>query len=319
MNSIPPVSTDFVIRPRPRPRGARARASQWFLRLVFAATTLGAALAGLRTPAGPVSSARAAEVGAVQVAAAQRPRVAQPTVTVGSATAAADSKGGATCPAGMVEVEGEYCPAVAHRCVKWISEKRDRCAKYEATNRCFGEPVVKRFCMDRFEYPNQAGVRPEVGMTWEQAQAKCEADGKRLCTSSEWTTACEGPERTPYPNGYERGACNVDQPYIMPNDQAFRNPATRAQEIERLSQSEPAGARDECVSHYGAYDLTGNVDEWVVNENGSPDSRPYQSGLKGGYWGPVRNRCRPMTVDHNAWHAGYQIGFRCCADLPASE
>ena len=35
--------------------------------------------------------------------------------------------------------------------------------------------------------------------------------------------------------------------------------------------------------------------------------------LKGGYWGPVRNRCRPMTVDHNEWHSGYQIGFRCCA------
>ena len=41
------------------------------------------------------------------------------------------------------------------------------------------------------------------------------------------------------------------------------------------------------------------------------------SGLKGGYWGPVRDRCRPMTTDHNQWHTGYQIGFRCCADIPA--
>ena len=36
-------------------------------------------------------------------------------------------------------------------------------------------------------------------------------------------------------------------------------------------------------------------------------------GDYGGLWGPVRNRCRPMTVDHNEWHSGYQIGFRCCA------
>ena len=36
-----------------------------------------------------------------------------------------------------------------------------------------------------------------------------------------------------------------------------------------------------------------------------------------GYWGPVRNRCRPMTTDHNMWHSGYQIGFRCCAGAAA--
>jgi sulfatase modifying factor 1 len=222
------------------------------------------------------------------------------------------------CPDEMVKVQGEYCPSVLHRCVRWINQKGDRCAEYERTSRCFGKPVPKRFCIDRFEYPNQLGASPEVGMTWEDAKAKCASLGKRLCTSSEWTLACEGPHRYPYPAGFDRGACNYDRPYIMPNDAAFRNPATRPQEIQRLSQSEPSGTRGECVSHYGAYDMTGNVDEWVVNEQGSPVDRPYESGLKGGYWGPVRNRCRPMTVDHNAWHAGYQIGFRCCADLPES-
>jgi hypothetical protein len=60
--------------------------------------------------------------------------------------------------------------------------------------------------------------------------------------------------------------------------------------------------------------MTGNVDEWVLNEAGSENGPEYQSGLKGGYWGPVRNRCRPATTDHNRWHHGYQIGFRCCAD-----
>jgi len=224
----------------------------------------------------------------------------------------------ASCPAGMVEVQGEYCPSVLHRCVRWINENSDRCAEYERTSRCFGNPTPKHFCIDRFEYPNQLGALPEVGMTWEDAKAKCASLGKRLCTSTEWTLACEGPNRYPYPEGYDRGACNYDRPYIMPDDAAFRNPATRPQEIQRLSQSEPSGTRGECVSHYGAYDMTGNVDEWVVNEQGSPVDRPYESGLKGGYWGPVRNRCRPMTVDHNAWHAGYQIGFRCCADLPVS-
>jgi hypothetical protein len=41
---------------------------------------------------------------------------------------------------------------------------------------------------------------------------------------------------------------------------------------------------------------------------------PYKSGLKGGYWGPVRDRCRPMTTAHYENFVFYQIGFRCCAD-----
>lgn len=56
--------------------------------------------------------------------------------------------------------------------------------------------------------------------------------------------------------------------------------------------------------------MTGNVDEWVVNESG----RPFKSGLKGGYWGPVRDRCRPMTTAHGEEFSFYQIGFRCCSD-----
>jgi formylglycine-generating enzyme len=64
--------------------------------------------------------------------------------------------------------------------------------------------------------------------------------------------------------------------------------------------------------------MTGNVDEWVVNEKhfGPPPAdgseRPFISGLKGGYWGPVRNRCRATTTFHNEWFRYYQVGFRCC-------
>jgi hypothetical protein len=52
-----------------------------------------------------------------------------------------------------------------------------------------------------------------------------------------------------------------------------------------------------------------------VNESGAP----YQSGLKGGYWGPVRTRCRPMTTVHYEAFAFYQIGFRCCKDATRTE
>jgi formylglycine-generating enzyme required for sulfatase activity len=62
---------------------------------------------------------------------------------------------------------------------------------------------------------------------------------------------------------------------------------------------------------FGVYDLIGNVDEWTRS---AVRGRP--SILKGGYWGPVRTRCRPTTRAHGESHAFYQQGFRCCADAP---
>ncbi len=220
------------------------------------------------------------------------------------------------CSSDMLEVLGDYCPAPEQICEEFISEKRDRCERFRQTVRCIGKPISKHFCVDRFEYPNEAGRRPTVAVTWDEARDLCANEGKRLCGAEEWTLACEGPQLKPYPFGYTRDAtaCNIDKPYLMPDNFAYDDPRTRADEIARVNQSEPSGSRQRCQSDYGVFDMTGNVDEWVVNEHGSVQGPEFQSGLKGGYWGPVRNRCRPMTMDHNHWHHGYQIGFRCCRD-----
>jgi formylglycine-generating enzyme len=227
-----------------------------------------------------------------------------------------------SCPENMAEVQGMYCPEVVHTCIKWVGRNGamlDRCAEYRARPRCKGTSVSKHFCIDRFEYPNRAGDKPVVAVTFDEAKRACRREGKRLCESQEWTLACEGPERLPYPTGFSRQkeTCNLDKPYIQPNEFRFRNVSTRDTEVARLDQSEPAGTRDGCVSSYGVRDMVGNVDEWVVNEYGSETRAPYRSGLKGGYWGQVRNRCRPMTTAHGHGHLGYQVGFRCCADAKA--
>jgi sulfatase modifying factor 1 len=227
----------------------------------------------------------------------------------------------AVCPLDMVEVSGQWCPWVEQFCIRQVDPRHpehDRCAEFAPIGRCLGTPVPKHFCVDRFEWPNQPGVKPIVAVDWVGAREQCLSAGKRLCTDSEWTLACEGQERLPYPYGYARNteACNIDKPYIIPDDAKWNDPQTRSAEIARLDQRDPSGARDSCVSPYGVFDMTGNVDEWVVNETGREDDKPYVSGLKGGYWGPVRDRCRPMTTDHNQWYRYYQIGFRCCADAP---
>ena len=173
--------------------------------------------------------------------------------------------------------------------------------------------VKKRYCIDKYEWPNQQGVRPEVMNRFHQAQVKCAAAGKRMCTESEWTFACEGDEAKPYPNGYVRDheACLNDKPWKQFNAASYtpRNGAKAKDELDRLWQGLPSGARPLCRSAFGVYDMTGNVDEWT--RSSVPGERP--SVLKGGYWGPVRTRCRPATKAHGEDHVFYQQGFRCCS------
>jgi len=224
----------------------------------------------------------------------------------------------AACPPDMVEVEGEYCPFVEQRCARWLDPATKlQCAEFEKlpySGRCFMKTEHKKFCIDRYEYPNKPGVLPVYMASWVEAKATCESQGKRLCDDTEWTLACEGNERQPYPSGdgYTRSAaaCNIDQPYIWPHPEKVYDPRTSAEELARLDQREPSGSRSSCVSPFGVHDMTGNVDEWVVNV--SQHGEPHKSGLKGGYWGPVRTRCRPMTTAHEESFRYYQIGFRCC-------
>jgi sulfatase modifying factor 1 len=217
------------------------------------------------------------------------------------------------CPSGMVEVQGQFCPFVEQKCLRWLDpETRMRCAEFAPTGDCPVRATRKHFCVDQYEFPNTPGVKPTVMVTWNQARDACSAEGKRLCGEQEWTLACEGSERLPYPYGYARNAeaCNIDRPHPNPDERLLADPRTRDAELARLDQRDPSGAHESCVSSFGVFDMTGNVDEWVVNESG----RPYKSGLKGGYWGPVRDRCRPMTTAHDEKFSFYQIGFRCCAD-----
>ncbi len=218
------------------------------------------------------------------------------------------------CPSDMREVRGDYCPLASPRCEQWLNRGQGRCARFAPASACRVKRQPKHFCVDRFEFPNQPGVLPVVMVNWFEAAAACGQLGKRLCTDSEWTFACEGEEQLAYPYGDARdaAACNIDRSYRFPDFNAFDSVSRVGAEVERLDQRVASGAL-RCESPFGVRDLTGNVDEWVVNESG----KPYPSGLKGGYWGPIRARCRPMTTTHNQWFRFYQVGFRCCADAAA--
>jgi len=85
-------------------------------------------------------------------------------------------------------------------------------------------------------------VLPSAFITWFQAQEACANAGKRLPTSAEWQVAANG---TPDP-GADNGMtdCNIsgDGPGLS-----------------------PTGARSSCVSARGAFDMVGNLAEWVAD------------------------------------------------------
>ena len=217
------------------------------------------------------------------------------------------------CPADMALIEGSFCTEVTQTCDK----KRHpwQCAEFAKPTVCTGKEEPRRYCIDRYEYPNKKGELPVVMQSWYDAERQCKAEHKRLCKDSEWTLACEGPERLPFPYGYVRNAqlCPIDKPSPKVNEKRLFSKKHGAEELARLDQRERSGERAGCVSPYGVHDLTGNVDEWVVNESG----HPYSSSLKGGNWGEYRNACRPATRGHAEGFRYYQMGFRCCADAKA--
>ena len=173
-----------------------------------------------------------------------------------------------------------------------------------------------RVCVDRYEFPDVYGEYPLVVVTYAESKAYCAKVGKRLCTESEWTFACEGEEGSPYPYGYERdpSACNIGVLGPGPIEDTFspRTTAHTAHGIDVSFRGKRSGEAPRCVSPFGVSDLTGNVDEWThtVRRYG------YEMIMKGGHWGPGRHRCRPQTRGHGPHYVRYDQSFRCCTDPP---
>jgi formylglycine-generating enzyme len=219
------------------------------------------------------------------------------------------------CGEGMRLVEGDYCTTLVHRCIEPFKDGSGRCNRYTKGARCYPPVLAMRYCIDEFEYPNRRGEKPQVMVSFVEAKSSCERENKRLCTAREWTLACEGPDRLPYPNGNirDRAACNIDQPHRFPDAAALNDTRLVTHELERLDQRTPSGSMPGCVSPFGVEDMVGNVDEWVISD-GSEEAAGLgaQTVLKGGYFGAVRARCRPATPSHGPTFRFYQVGFRCC-------
>lgn len=223
-----------------------------------------------------------------------------------------DARG--SCQAGMVLVDGEACTEVEHTCLrKMEDDPAHRCLEFKVgADQCIAPRGKLHFCMDRYEWPGTPGAQPRVLVDYYEAEKLCKSVGKRMCKEDEFYLACEGPEHWPYAWGHVRhpSPCNIDRPYLMVDWQKWaKGREAMTEEARRLDQALPIGS-SKCWSPYGIHDIAGNVDEWTTSRPG----RDLEGSLNGGYWGPVQNACRYVTLVHGPEFLFYQIGFRCCSE-----
>ena len=179
---------------------------------------------------------------------------------------------------------------------------------------------VKDFCVDRYEAPNKKGARPLAMQSANDADAWCSAHHKRLCKEDEWIDACQGDEHRAYPYGSEHvdDRCNDDKDWLEVHEDVLNKwPSPEAQKHAKdLYQGARSGSKRKCVSEDGVFDMTGNLEEWVVRTREHANDYPYL--LVGCYWSGCYGGGKPTCHSTNSAHGPefrfYETGFRCCRD-----
>ena len=163
-----------------------------------------------------------------------------------------------------------------------------------------------------------AGVTPQAYISGDEAEIACEAAGKRLCTSTEWLSACQGPDEWTYPYGntHEDGACNDHYPgshpvidYFGTSDGVWDMDHMNDPGIDQQPGTVATGGQfSACKSAVGAYDMHGNLHEWVDDPDGT---------FRGGFFADASINgpgCTYATTAHSKDYHDYSTGFRCCSD-----
>ena len=199
------------------------------------------------------------------------------------ALAAFGMKGNSRCPNGMIFIPpGSFT---------YGNPSKDR----DFLERPSQVILVNGFCMDQYEWPNQKGVLPKNQVSFLEAQATCESEGKRLCSEYEWEKVCKGPKQSMYPYGnrYYANTCNT------------RLLSGKSGELKTSGQFEA------CTNDFKVFDLSGNLAEWTTGklESSQKDRIVRGGSYRSSSWAArCTQRRNQMPQYKNA-----SLGFRCCS------
>jgi formylglycine-generating enzyme required for sulfatase activity len=155
---------------------------------------------------------------------------------------------------------------------------------------------------------------PVNGVTWDQAGFYCDRLDKRLPTEAEWEKAARGSYGARYPWGSSAPTC--DRANL-----AIGGPGCGS------GSTIPTGQLAGGVSPVGAFDMAGNVAEWIADYYAanyyetSPSEDPLgpASGtarvVRGGSWLDPTTHARTSARDFDV-EPSSAIGFRCARSIP---
>lgn len=169
----------------------------------------------------------------------------------------------------------------------WIDQFEVNNAAYAAFVESTGAPTPSYWRAE--DIPNELGNHPVRGLEWSLAEAYCRWVNKRLPTEIEWEVAARGPHGFAYPWGDQATAVQLPS-----------------------SGTYAVGAHPANRSPFGAYDMAGNVWEWV--------DQPYlptaesERVLRGGANNFPNDMLERLIGDPSASAMIADAGFRCAAD-----